>query len=1046
MIKKEQIFTSWTLGKKRSLAIVLFFFTLGLLGSANHSLAEVPSGRTEKPIDLNSEALEKLGLSADPVALQQYLTGQVKKVPSPEAIRQLVKQIGEKSEQNRQKAFRQLQNLGDPAIPFLQEALQEKDSEKARQAQECLHAIESDVNNCENLSRACLAVRRLLAQRPPATIAALLHYFPLAKPEIQEEILFGLNEMVGEGKTLDPTLMRALTDSDPQRRAAAAILVGRVGDPEQKRAVRRLLGDGKPLVRLYAAHGLLAGRDEEGLKTLVGLLSEATPEWAWHAEELLRWVAGKSAPGEVVGIPGEEGARRCQVAWEKWLQGRRGRTDFGQLEANLARPGLQLWWVDLPQWKKDEEAIFQPKPPRICLFGFDGKLRHTFRLTESSELLQTTPLGLVTVGSLIREYNWRGQVVKTISPPDDLQSQQFWRLPSGMTLFFNFSTITRLLPCGEEVPPVDLEIFPFLKIKAWPLSSGEVALLVSRPKGPDGIQLVDCGKGQLGRFLPLTDDIIQGCHVWDFQVLPNGLFLLFPDRRVPGKNGRSYLSTCLEADWSGKKRAVTNFWFNGPFPIRRLPNGNFLVTRTKTPEDDWFFGPIERGVVEVDRWGREVGEWPLPFPDNQICAHPCLNLVRLGFDRPRSLTPGSNNVPELVKSLRSPDPKVRYRAMQALLWLENKPNNLVFLLVSSVATLSDPEEFFQGFVLDLLKELGPRAEADLVGLLHDPAPSIRVSALDYLAVLEEIQGPVAREVARMLDADIPCVRKAAGRALFTCKRKEDREIVLKACIKALTDPNETVAGIAAGLLGELKPKATEAVPSLLKALHDPRLWVVGNAAGSLARIAPKDKELFGKMMEFLNDHGNPERQRCGIGTLGSLRKDGAAAVPALLVLLRKTMQKKDAEHQENQRRIVQSLREIDLSEEYYPSLFPLLIQILQDPKVDTNELRDIVGFLKKSPKQAKPAVPFLMAIYLTDVNTDHSAIEDLILAIGPRQALPDLIKGLGEKDQNACEWAISLLDRMGPEAKEAVPALRAWFKTLGIHVLNRRKKHWTEYA
>ena len=209
-------------------------------GAGEPMLAAAPSEGEGRPVDLNSEALEKLGLSTNPVALQQYLADQVKKVPSPEAIRQLVKQIGEKPEQNVQKAFRQLQNLGDPAIQFLQEALQEKDSEKARQAQECLHAIESDVNNARTWP-GLLGGAPVVGPAAAGTIAALLHYFPLAKPEIQEEILFGLNEMVGDGKTLDPALMGALTDSDPQRRAAAAILVGRVGDPEQKRAVRQLL-------------------------------------------------------------------------------------------------------------------------------------------------------------------------------------------------------------------------------------------------------------------------------------------------------------------------------------------------------------------------------------------------------------------------------------------------------------------------------------------------------------------------------------------------------------------------------------------------------------------------------------------------------------------------------------------------------------------------------------------------------------------------------------------------------------------------------------
>ena len=75
--------------------------------------------------------------------------------------------------------------------------------------------------------------------------------------------------------------------------------------------------------------------------------------------------------------------------------------------------------------------------------------------------------------------------------------------------------------------------------------------------------------------------------------------------------------------------------------------------------------------------------------------------------------------------------------MQALLWLEHKPSNTVFLLVSSAATLPDPDQFFKALVLDLLKELGPRVEADLEALLHDSAPTIRAYTLEYLAELKK---------------------------------------------------------------------------------------------------------------------------------------------------------------------------------------------------------------------------------------------------------------------------------------------------------------------
>ena len=133
-------------------------------------------------------------------------------------------------------------------------------------------------------------------------------------------------------------------------------------------------------MRLYAAHGLLAGRDEEGLKTLVGLLTEPTPEWAWHAEELLRWVGGKSAPREVIGNPGRGRGTSLSSKLGEMVAEPSGADRFPPVGRGPNPAGVATV-VDRPPpppLEKRGRAIYHPKPPRICLFGFDGKLRHAF--------------------------------------------------------------------------------------------------------------------------------------------------------------------------------------------------------------------------------------------------------------------------------------------------------------------------------------------------------------------------------------------------------------------------------------------------------------------------------------------------------------------------------------------------------------------------------------------------------------------------------------------------------------------------------------------
>src|SRR5262249_41225264 len=67
-----------------------------------------------------------------------------------------------------------------------------------------------------------------------------------------------------------------------------------------------------------AAQGLLAGRDETPIPTLIDLLTEQDVRISWHAEELLHWLAGKESPAEIVGSATYSSRQRCQAAWKEW--------------------------------------------------------------------------------------------------------------------------------------------------------------------------------------------------------------------------------------------------------------------------------------------------------------------------------------------------------------------------------------------------------------------------------------------------------------------------------------------------------------------------------------------------------------------------------------------------------------------------------------------------------------------------------------------------------------------------------------------------------
>src|SRR5205823_668410 len=79
------------------------------------------------------------------------------------------------------------------------------------------------------------------------------------------------------------------------RRAAAAIALGEAGD-DQKPALRKLLKDAEPEVRLRATQSLIGLKDKEAVPELINLFKDLPADLAWEAEDQLARLAGEKAP------------------------------------------------------------------------------------------------------------------------------------------------------------------------------------------------------------------------------------------------------------------------------------------------------------------------------------------------------------------------------------------------------------------------------------------------------------------------------------------------------------------------------------------------------------------------------------------------------------------------------------------------------------------------------------------------------------------------------------------------------------------------------
>ena len=190
-----------------------------------------------------------------------------------------------------------------------------------------------------------MAATRLLLRRPPAeALQVLLDFVPFADDSgVEEEVLNAVAQLATQDATVPPALAATLKDEMPARRAAAALMIGLLGDEEQVAALKPLLRDDDAQVRLRAAHGLLAARDRASLPVLVALLADSPMSAVQRAEDLLRQVAGDKAPVLSISEPTADGRKKGHEAWVAWWRDNGDSVELAGV--NQERPYLGLTLV-----------------------------------------------------------------------------------------------------------------------------------------------------------------------------------------------------------------------------------------------------------------------------------------------------------------------------------------------------------------------------------------------------------------------------------------------------------------------------------------------------------------------------------------------------------------------------------------------------------------------------------------------------------------------------------------------------------------------------
>jgi HEAT repeat protein len=485
-------------------------------------------------------------------------------------VLELIGGLGNDAFEVRQRATDSLKALGPAVAPMLRKADSDPDLEVRQRTQAILQEIER-----EAAAPLSSTLPRILALRkPPEAARVLIAYVPFADNErVLSEVQEALNTVAFRDGKPDHAVMKALGDKTPARRAAAAEALGRGLVPEQRDAVRALLNDPDPFVRVKAALALARTPDRDAVPVLIALTAEPTGEIASIAEEFLSRLSGDHLPPAVAAASGNDATARAlrREAWSTWWHAEGDRIDLSTYPMPPASSARRFLSYTL---------LVQTQNGSVCELDATGRTRWQITGLGGPLDARVLPGGRVLITESntrrVTERNLKGDILWQKQTPTVPISAR--RLPNGNTFIVSANRVSEVDRAGREVffvsrPGSDI-------MTAQKMRDGNVAIVSNQ----SALVYLDAA----GRELKSVR--LQGVSSPGNEVLPNGGVL------VP----LSWQNKVTEYDDEGK--VVWESSLPQPLSACRLPNGHTLVSTQQSPAK----------IVELDRTGKQVGEMTVP--------------------------------------------------------------------------------------------------------------------------------------------------------------------------------------------------------------------------------------------------------------------------------------------------------------------------------------------------------------------------------------------------------------------------------------------------
>ena len=526
---------------------------LGLL--AGFAAGAAPDQRAD-----DDRLLDQSGVCTDANALLNFFRRRTVRTDQQQ-VRSLIRDLASRSFSARERASAGLTTLGAAAISQLRQAARSRDAEVRRRARSCLR----DITNQAAPRLVAAAARRLAAQRPAGAAEALLDFLPAVLDDATaEEVLRAIAAVgVRDGKP-DTAVLRAVTDEESLRRAAAAAALCGAG-PKGRQQALALLRDRDATVRLHAGLALVHAGRREAVPVLIRLFDTLPRGKLWRVEDILYRLAGDRAPSAILGNAAAN--RTFRDAWLTWWRDHGPRVDLAALRRDDYRDHTLIVLLD-------ENSVLD----------LDADDRVHFRIDKLAFPLDVQALPGERVllaehgGNRVTERLRDGTILWQVSADGPLVAQ---RLPNGHTFVATRDRLFEVDRSGKEVFSYhrpDGEQF----MRARKLPDGTIACVTNTGRGLDSAYLrLDPSGKVLRRFSVQVSTFGGRLHVQ-----PDGRVLI-PEM---------YRHRVIEYDEGGK--ALRTFRVGRPIAATRLANGNTLITSMS-----------ENKAVEFDLAGKQVWQY-----------------------------------------------------------------------------------------------------------------------------------------------------------------------------------------------------------------------------------------------------------------------------------------------------------------------------------------------------------------------------------------------------------------------------------------------------